>query len=88
MAPSVEMVTLQRRALNDAVRIGQLGPDADSDEALYLVSTIISGVLTQAFANEPDLPWGEGRFTPVFPRLMQLLPALYPVQPTRGRGAR
>jgi hypothetical protein len=52
------------------------------------VSTIISGVLTQAFANEPDLPWGEGRFTPVFPRLMQLLPALYPAHPTRGRGAR
>jgi AcrR family transcriptional regulator len=88
MAPSVEMVTLQRRALSDAVCIGELGPDADSDEALYLVSTIISGVLTQAFANEPDLPWGEGRFTPVFPRLMQLLPALYPAHPTRDRGAR
>ena len=91
MAPSVEMVTLQRHALRDAVRIGQLGLEADSDEALYLVSTIIAGVLTQAFANEPDLPWGEGRFTPVFPRLMQLLPALYPPNPpsaTRGRGAR
>ena len=88
MAPSVEMVALQRRALSDAVRIGELGPDADSDEGLYLVSTIISGVLTQAFANEPDLPWGEGRFTPVFPRLMQLLPALYPARPTRSRGAR
>jgi len=80
MAPSVEMVTLQRRALSDAVRNGELGPDADSDEALYLVSTLIVGVLTQAFANEPDLPWGEGRFTPVFPRLMQLLAAVYPTR--------
>lgn len=78
MAPSVEMVTLQRQALRDAVRNGELGPDADSDEALYLVSTLVMGVLTQAFANEPDLPWGEGRFTPVFSRLMRLLPALYP----------
>ena len=88
MAPSVEMVTLQRHALGDAVRLGELGPGADSDEGLYLVSTIIAGVLTQAFANEPDLPWGEGRFTPVFPRLMQLLSAVYPAHPTRGRGAR
>ena len=52
MAPSVEMVTLQRRALNDAGRNGELGPDADSDEALYLTSTLITGVLTQAF-DEP-----------------------------------
>lgn len=78
MAPSVEMVTLQRRALAEAVRKGELGPGADSDEALYLVSTLIVGVLTQAISNEPDLPWGEGRFTPVFPRLMQLLAAVYP----------
>jgi hypothetical protein len=55
-----------------------LGPEADSDEAVYLVSTLITGVLSQAFANEPDVPWGKGRFTPVFPKLMQLLPAVYP----------
>lgn len=87
MAPSAEMVTLQRRALADAVRARELGPEADSDEALYLVSTLITGVLSQAFANEPDLPWGEGRFTPVFPRLMQLLVAVYPPR-ARTRRAR
>jgi len=85
MAPSVEMVQLQRDAFADAVRAGELGPDADSFEPVYLVSTLITGVLSQAFANEPDLPWGEGRFTPVFPKLMQLLPALYPPRPKRGR---
>jgi len=83
MEPSQEMVALQRAALTDAVRAGELGPDADSDDALYLVSTLISGVLSQAFANEPALSWGEGRFTPVFPKLMELLPALYPPRPTR-----
>ena len=36
------------------------------------------GVLSQAMANEPELPWGEGRFTPAFPKLMQLLVAIYP----------
>jgi AcrR family transcriptional regulator len=78
MAPSHEMVALQRRAFTDAVRARELGPGADSDEAVYLVSTLITGVLSQAIANEPGLPWGEGRFTPVFPKLMQLLPAIYP----------
>jgi len=48
----------------DAVAAGQLGPEADSDEAVYLVSSLIVGVLSQAMSNEPDLEWGEGRFTP------------------------
>ena len=81
-APSVEMVTLQRTAMADAVAAGQLGPSADSDEAIYLVSTLITGVLSQAMANEPDLAWGQGRFTPLFPKLMRLLAAAYPAAPT------
>jgi len=78
MAASVAMVQLQREAVADAVAAGELGPDADADEAVYLVSTFITGVLSQAFANEPDLEWGEGRFTPLFPKLMRLLVAAYP----------
>ena len=83
-APSVEMVALQRAALADAVAAGQLGPGADSDEAVYLVSTLITGVLSQAIANEPGLPWGQGRFTPLLPRLIKLLGAAYPVAPDHG----
>ena len=79
MAPSAEMVELQRAALADAVAAGQLGADALDERAIYMVSTLIAGVLTQAFANEPELPWGEGRFTPTFPRLMRLLPAAFPL---------
>jgi AcrR family transcriptional regulator len=78
-APSIEMVSLQRAALADAVAAGQLGPEADSEEAVYVVSTLIVGVLSQAMANEPDLEWGQGRFTPTFPKLMKLLAAAYPV---------
>jgi AcrR family transcriptional regulator len=77
-APSLEMVALQRRALAEAVADGELGPDADSEEGLYVVSVLIAGVLGQAMANEPHLAWGDGRFTPVFPRLMALLPLMYP----------
>jgi AcrR family transcriptional regulator len=78
-AVSTEMVELQRGALADAVAKGELGPSANDENAIYLVSTLIAGVLGQAIANEPDLPWGEGRFSPVFPRLMRLLPAAFPL---------
>ncbi len=82
-ALSTEMVGLQRAAIVDAVRAGQLGPDTDPDEAVDLVSTMIAVVLSQAIANEPGLPWGEGRFTPLFPKLLGLLPAAYPATPAR-----
>ncbi len=78
-APSMEMVGIQRDALADAVAAGQLGPGANAEEAIFLVSTFIVGVLSQAFANEPGLRWGEGRFTPLFPKLMHLLPAAFPL---------
>src|SRR5438445_4937288 len=81
MAPSVEMVRLQRQALAHAVATKQLGPGADSDEALWLTSVLVSGVLGQAMANEPGLPWGEGRFSPLAPRLLARLPTLSPPQP-------
>lgn len=51
--PSVEMVAPQRAALADAVAAGQLGPNADSDEALYLVSTLIAGVPLPALCPPP-----------------------------------
>lgn len=88
MVPSVEMVAMQRAALADAVAAGQLGPEADSDEALSLVSTLIAGVFSQAIANEPGVEWGQGRFTPVFPKLMRLLVAVYPPPSRPARRAR
>jgi len=85
MAPSFEMVRLQRQALADAVVAKQLGPGGDSDEALYLTSVLVSGVLGQAMANEPGVPWGEGRFSPLLPKLLGLLAALYPPTSARPR---
>ncbi|HEY1650525.1 MAG TPA: TetR/AcrR family transcriptional regulator [Acidimicrobiales bacterium] len=79
-AVSIEMVELQRVALADAVAKGQLGPGANDEGAIFLVSTLIAGVLGQAIANEPELPWGEGRFTSQFPGLMRLLPAAFPLE--------
>ena len=46
--------------------LGARGPQRGLFEAdaIYLVSTIIVGVLSQTFANEPDLPLGRGPFHP------------------------
>jgi AcrR family transcriptional regulator len=85
MAPSIEMVRLQRQALADAVAAKQLGPGADSDEALWVTSVFVSGVLGQAMANEPGVPWGHGRFSPLLPKLLGVLAALYPPKPARSR---
>ena len=83
LAPSIEMVALQRTALADAVAAGQVGPEADSDDAGYLLGILISGVVNQHLANEPQLPWEQGRFTHQFPRIMELFVAAYPRLPGR-----
>ena len=83
-APSLEMIALQRTELANAVAARELGPEADSDEAVFLLSTLIVGVLSQHFSNEPGLEWGQGRFTPLFPRLMRLLTAAYPADRDAG----
>lgn len=79
MVASREMVEIQRGMLRDAVAAGQLGDAAvDSDDALFVVASLISGVTTMAMANQPGTPWGKDRFTPLFPHLLALLPALFP----------
>jgi AcrR family transcriptional regulator len=78
MAPSIEMIQLQRDALADAVAAGQLGPGAASDEAIHILSIFISGAIGQAIANEPELPWGTGRYTPLLSQLIDALALLYP----------
>lgn len=77
-ASSVEMVDVQRAALADAVAAGELGPGAATEEGISLVSIMIAGSLSQAMANEPGVGWGDGRFSPLFPMLFDLLPAAYP----------
>jgi hypothetical protein len=39
---------------------------------------MIAGVIGQALSNEPGTAWGKGRFSPLLPQLLDLLPAAYP----------
>lgn len=84
--PSQEMVQVFRAGFADAVARGELGAAADSDEACWILSTMLIGVISQAMANEPDLPWGEGRFTPLLSTLFDTFPTIYPpAKPRRKR---
>jgi AcrR family transcriptional regulator len=85
MAPSIEMVRLQREALAHAVSAGQLGPGADSDEAVFLASIFVSGLIGQSIANEPGVAWGKGRFNALFPKLGATLVAVYPPKAARPK---
>ena len=85
MASSIDMVQLQRDAFADAVARGELGTGATSDEAVYFGSVLISGVVGQTLANEPDLAWGEGRFSSLLPKLVETLTALYPPKASRAK---
>ena len=82
LAPAAEIVRMIRAALQDAISAGQLGPGADSDRALELLSTLHFGALSQHLANDPDADWETGRYTRLYPQLMELFAAAYPPRPT------
>ena len=75
--PSVEMVDLFRRALQEAVAAGQVGPEAADDQALALVSVIAAGTASQYLANEPGTAWSDSRFLTLVPYAVDVLTAAY-----------
>ena len=52
-----------RSVFAEGVRLGQLRPEADSDEALRLWTVVLSGLISQQMANEPGVPFREGQFS-------------------------
>jgi AcrR family transcriptional regulator len=76
--PSQEMFQLFLDVLASAVSSGELGPDAATSTGVDFLSALIAGVMSQYMANEPGLPWGTGRFTPLLPRLVDLLRCAFP----------
>lgn len=85
-APTIEIVALLRQQLQAASAAGDLGPDAFSDEAMALLSTMHFGVISQQLANDPAGDWDSGRFTQLFPAVLRLFVAAYPPsRPPRKR---
>jgi AcrR family transcriptional regulator len=81
-APSIEFVQEARRLLQVAVDRGELHPDAASEEGTALLSVLVTGVISQQLANQPQASWDQGRFTRLTPRVLELFRCAYP--PERG----
>jgi AcrR family transcriptional regulator len=62
-AASVGQMDLARAELATAVRLGELGPAAASDDALRLWTVLLSGLISQQMANQPDASFEDGVFT-------------------------
>jgi AcrR family transcriptional regulator len=78
MAPSVEMVELFRATLRAAQERGELGPGAESDEALALLSIVQAGTISQQLSNEPHATFERGRFTSLLPKALAMFAATFP----------
>ncbi|GAA3160322.1 hypothetical protein GCM10010531_09770 [Blastococcus jejuensis] len=62
-ALSVRDMEFARDEFAEAVRLGQLSPDAGTDEALRLYTVVLSGLISQQLANEPGVPYEDGAFS-------------------------
>ena len=62
-APSVEDMADLRAEFAEAVRLGQLSPAADSEDAVRLYTVVLSGLISQQLANQPGVPYAEGVFS-------------------------
>jgi AcrR family transcriptional regulator len=52
-----------RAELAEAVRRGELHPRADSDDAVRMLTILMSGLFTQQMANQPGVAYDNGLFT-------------------------
>ena len=78
MAPADDLVAEIRDVVRDAVRLGELSPEADSAEALVVLSSLHFGVISQHLANEPGTTWAAGAYTRSYRRVTELFVAAYP----------
>lgn len=62
-APSQQDMTEVRAEFAEAVRLGELSPAADSDDAVRLYTVVLSGLISQQMANEPGVPFADGGFS-------------------------
>lgn len=82
-APAQEALTDLRRHLQAGVDAGRLRPDAATDEGLAVFTSVTAGVLSQQMANEPDVPFEEGRFSRLLPVVLEMFYQHY--APSRGK---
>lgn len=79
-APAQELLRLTRAELGEAVTRGDLAPEADSDEAVRLLTVLVAGIYTQQASNQPGVSFEEGLFTSLTDTVLDLF--LHRYRPT------
>lgn len=79
-APNVEFLERVRAEIVTAVRRGELGRGASSREGLALLSILVTGMVSQQLANEPETSFDDGRFTRYFDQVLQMFVDRYPAR--------
>lgn len=76
-AASVEDMGEVRAEFAAAVRLRQLSPSADSDDAVRLYTVVLSGVISQQMANQPGARFEAGLFTRLLDDALDMFFAQY-----------
>jgi AcrR family transcriptional regulator len=77
LAAGVRDMAEVRAELAAAVRLGQLSPAADSDDAVRLFTVVMGGLVSQQLANQPGVPFDEGVFSRLTPAALDLFFSAY-----------
>lgn len=62
-APAVQDISDVRAEFAHSVRLGQLAPSADSDDAVRMFTVLLSGLISQQLANQPGATYADGIFS-------------------------
>ncbi|NKY61468.1 TetR/AcrR family transcriptional regulator [Gordonia rubripertincta] len=71
-APARAIVDQAREDLATAVARGELGPGADSEDALRLLTSVVSGIGSQQMSNEPGATYESGSYTRLLDDALQM----------------
>lgn len=73
MAAVYESLESGRRHFESVVRAADLDPGVPIEQAFDLFITVQHGIIALHLANSPELPIGQGRFTPLIPMVIQMM---------------
>ena len=76
--PSLRDMALVRAEFAEAVRLGQLSPAADSDDAVRLYTVVLSGLISQQLANQPGVAFADGVFSRLTDAAIEQFLSAYP----------
>ena len=83
--PAQHLVERSRADLATAVRLGELAPHADTDEAFRLFTSISAGLCSQQLSNQPDATYESGLFTSLTDQALAMFVHHYAPNPRKAR---